>query len=56
MAKTKEGREDERKIGNPIEPEIRAAMGKAIRELKRRAKLQNIKLSVESKKSWFVPK
>lgn len=42
MAKTIEAREDNRKVGYPTEPEIRAAMGKAIRELKRRAKLQNI--------------
>lgn len=56
MAKTAEAREGKRKVGNPTEPEIRAAMGKAIRELKRRAKLQNIKLAVGNKKSWAVPK
>lgn len=56
MAKTTEAREAKQKVGNPTEPEIRAAMGKSIRELKRRAKLQNIKLVVATKKSWSVPK
>ncbi len=56
MAKTTEARKDRREVGNPTEPEIRAAMGKAIREIKRRAKLQNIKLVVANKKSWAVPK
>ncbi len=56
MAKTTEARKVSREVGNPTEPEIRAAMGKAIRELKRHAKLQNMKLVVANKKSWAVPK
>ena len=56
MAKTAEARKVGREVGNPTEPEIRAAMGKAIRELKRQAKLQNDKLVVANKKSWLVPK
>ena len=56
MAKATEARKDRRKVGNPTEPEIRAAMGKAIREVKRRAVLQNIKRVVANKKSWAVPK
>lgn len=56
MAKTAEAGKDNRKIGNRTEPEIRAAMGKAIREVKRNAELKNIKLVVANKKSWVVPK
>ena len=56
MTKATEARKDRREVGNPTEPELRAAMGKAIREIKRRAKLQNVKLVVASKKSWAVPK
>ena len=56
MAKTTDARKDRREVGNPTEPELRAAMGKAIREIKRRAKLQNTKLVVANKKSWSVPK
>ena len=56
MAKIAETRKHARKVGDPTEPEIRAAMGKAIREVKRRAVLQNIKLVVAHKKSWSVPK
>ena len=54
MAKTKEAREVKRKVGNPTEPEIRAVMNNAIRELKQRAMLQNIKLAAGNKKSRFV--
>ena len=56
MAKTAEARKARRKVGNPTEPEIRAAMGKAIREIKRRAEQQGIKLAVASKNAWAVPK
>jgi hypothetical protein len=56
MAKTSEARKGEKKLSNPSEPEIRAAMGKAIREVKRRAIAQNIKLVVANEKSWVVPK
>ena len=55
MAKITEARKDRREVGNPTEPELRAAMGKAIREIKRRAKSQNIKLVVANKKSWDCP-
>ena len=56
MAKTVEARKDKQKVGEPTEPEIRAAMGQAIREVKRRAISQKIKLVVANKKSWSVPK
>jgi hypothetical protein len=56
MAKATEARKDRRSVGNPTEQEIRAAMGKSIRELKRRATQQNITLVVANKKSWIVPK
>ena len=56
MAKTVEARKDIKKGGEPTEPEIRAAMGKAIRVVKRRAISQKIKLVVANKKSWDVPK
>ena len=51
MAKTAEARKDKRQVGNPTEPEIRAAMGKAICEIKRHAALQNVKLAVANGKS-----
>ena len=35
---------------------ILAAMGKAIREVRRHAKINNIKLAVGDKKSWSVTK
>jgi hypothetical protein len=56
MAKTAEAGKDNFKLCDPTEPEIRAAMWKAIREVKRNAKLKNIKLVVANKKSWVVPK
>jgi hypothetical protein len=56
MAQTPEIRRDKREVGNPTEPEIRAAMGKAIHEIKRRAAQQNIKPVVANKNSWSVPK
>jgi hypothetical protein len=56
MAKTTETCEDKQKVGNPTEPEIRAAMAKAIREIKRRAIQQNIKPVVANKNSWTVLK
>ena len=56
MAKTVEARKDKRKVGDPTELEIRAAMGKAIREVKRRAISQKIKPVVANKKSWSFPK
>ena len=45
-----------RKVGNPTEEQIRAAMGKAIREIKRDAKLRGIKLAVAGKNAWVIPK
>lgn len=56
MAKTTEARKDRRKVTTPTEPEIRAAMGKAIREIKRDAEIKKVKLAVASEKSWSVPK
>jgi hypothetical protein len=56
MAKTSEAGKNSLNVGNPTEPEIRAAMWKAIREVKRNASLKNIKLVVANKKSWVVPK
>ena len=56
MAKTPEARNGRRKVIAPTEPQIRAAMGKAIREVKRDAEVRNVKLAVASEKSWSVPK
>ena len=51
MAKAVEARKkSRRKVGNPTEEQIRSAMGKAIREIKRDAKLRGIKLAVAGKK------
>ena len=57
MSKTIEARKNaSRKVGNPTEEQIRAAMGKAIREIKQDAKLRGIKLAVAGKNAWAVPK
>jgi hypothetical protein len=56
MAKTTGARNDQRKVNAPTEPEIRTAMGKAIREIKRDAEVRKVKLVVASGKSWSVPK
>ena len=56
MAKTPEARNGRRKVTLPTEPQIRAAMGKAIREVKRDALARNVKLAVAPEKSWSVPK
>ena len=56
MATTSKARNDQRSITAPTEPQIRAAMGKAIREVKRDAVARNVKLVVTSEKSWSVPK
>ena len=56
MVKTGEVRSVKPKAGEATEPEIRAAMGKAIRGLKRGAILQKIMLALANKKSWTVPK
>lgn len=46
MAETNEAAMPQQIVGEPKEADIRAAMGKAIRELKRYAKRNNIKLAV----------
>ena len=56
MAKTSETCTDQCNVTSPTEPQIRAAMGKAIREVKRDAVARNVKLVVTSEKSWSVPK
>lgn len=56
MAKTAEARKDRRKVTTPTEPEIRAAMGKAIREVKRDAEARKVRLAVASNRSWSVPR
>ena len=56
MAKSNAASKPQQIVGEPKEAEIRAAMGKAIRELKRYAKRNNIKLAVAGKNAWKVPK
>ena len=57
MAKVVEAsKKSRRKVGNPTEEQIRAAMGKAIREIKRDAKLRGVKLAVAGKNAWVIPK
>lgn len=57
MAKVVEARKkSHRKAGNPTDEQIRSAMGKAIREIKRDAKLRGIKLAVAGKNAWADPK
>lgn len=56
MAKSNAAAKRQQVVGDPTGAEIRAAMGKAIRELKRYAKRNNIKLAVAGKNAWKVPK
>jgi len=56
MAKTSETRTDQRNVTAPTAPQICAAMGKAICDVKRDAMVRNVKLAVTSEQSWSVPK
>ena len=56
MAKTENTRKTQSTIAQPLEREVRAAMSKAIREVRRDAEARNIKLVVANSKSWSVPK
>ena len=56
MAKTTKTRRKVARISSTHEQKIRAAMGKAIREVRRNADINKIKLAVADKKSWAVPK
>jgi len=49
MAKTSETRTDQRNAAAPTAPQIRAAMGKAICDVKRHAVARNVNLAVTSK-------
>jgi len=54
MAKTQKARGTSKQITLPSESEIRAAMGKAIREVRRNAEAKNMTLAGGG--SWSVPK
>ena len=56
MAKTQKARSANKRIALPPEAEIRAAMGKAICEVRRNAELKNATLAVAGKKSRSFPK
>ena len=56
MAKIAQARRKEPIVGTALDARIRAAMGKAIREVRRHAEVNKIKLAVADKKSWSVPK
>jgi hypothetical protein len=56
MAKTTQARRDKRNVIAPTVIQVRAAMGKAIREVKRDAEAKKLKLVVASGQSWSVPK
>lgn len=56
MAKTTEARGTDQKVKSPAEAEIRAAMAKAIREVKRAADASKSTLAAAGRKSWVVPK
>ncbi len=43
-------------VDSALDERIRAAMGKAIREVRRHAEVNKIKLAVADKKSWSFPK
>ncbi len=54
--KTQKARITSKQLTLPSQPEIRAAMGKAIREVRRNAEAKNMTLAVAGEKSWAVPK
>ena len=54
MAKITQARRKEPIVGTALDARIRAAMGKAIREVRRHAEVNKIKLAVADKKSWSV--
>ncbi len=54
MAKTDGAGKTNRKVGSPAEPEVRAAMCKAIREVIRNTALKNIKLVVVKKIVGYI--
>ncbi len=56
MAKATETRKKTPSVNVERDARIRAAMGKAIREVRRHAEINKIVLAVASKKSWSVPK
>ena len=56
MAKTTETRRKATGLSTSHDERIRAAMGKAVREVRRHAAINRIKLAVADKKSWSVPK
>ena len=56
MAKIIQARRQESAIDTALDARIRAAMGKAIREVRRHAEVNKIKLAVADKESWAVSK
>ena len=56
MAKITQARRKEPIVGTVLDARIRAAMGKAIREVRCHAEVNKIKLAVADKKSWSVSK
>jgi hypothetical protein len=56
MAKARETRAKKPIVTMTQDEQIRVAMGKAIKEVRRNAVANNIKLAVADKKSWAVPK
>ena len=56
MVKITEARRKEPNVDTALDARIRAAMGKAIREVRRHAEVNKIKLAVADKKSWSVSK
>jgi len=56
MAKTQKARATSKQLTLPSAPEIRAAIGKAICEVRRNAAAKNKTLAVAGKNSWSVPK
>ena len=55
MAKATETRKKTPSVNVERDACIRAAMGKAIREVRRHAEINKISLAVAGKKSWSVP-
>ena len=56
MAKTTQTRRKTAGVSVSKDERIRASMGKAIKEVRRHAAINKIKLAVADDKSWAVPK
>lgn len=56
MARTAGTRGKSKVAVDKVAPKVKAALSKAVGDVRRRAAAENITLPVADRKSWFVPK